>query len=702
MGRILSIAQGREGPNKALLGVNLAFALAAQAKGNIAVIDLSFTGNDTLELISGFRIERSVGDMARVMASMTWDGEGILKGYIPLSSSQVAFVKGLSPEDKLSFSSLQLCKLLQSVSAIYPYTLVIAPDDHTLSPEPFFAVSDAILLTFIPHLLSLREAKSTIHSLQSWHFPLSLVKPVAYTFAQKHPLSAEIVDEYLRVPVFSEIPMDTELISASINNGAPAILSEPHSGFSASTRELAKKLLNADTFQVARNASKGEPFVSAPEDDCHAADTSKAFDELKSKLHSRLITELQARNVDVSHLTDESQLQKTKETARTVLQELMAKETAALQREDRSRIIDELLDDVFGLGCLEQLLKDQAITEIMVNGPDTIYLEKKGKLTLAYGKRFPSTKQLMTAIERIVSPLGRRVNESSPLVDARLLDGSRVNIIIPPLALNGPTITIRKFSQKKLAAEDLIQFGALNKPMADFLKICVQLRKNIVVSGGTGSGKTTLLNIVSSFIPSDERICTIEDSAELKLPQEHVVRLESRPPSIEGTGEISIRRLVINALRMRPDRIVVGECRGGETLDMLQAMNTGHDGSLTTIHANTPKDGVARITTMVMMAGMDLSEKAIREQVASAVNIMVQLTRLSDGSRKVVEVAELCGIKNDAVDIVPLFKYKQTGIKEGKVQGAFVATGALPSFLHEAETHGLMLDKSIFTPGELQ
>jgi pilus assembly protein CpaF len=331
----------------------------------------------------------------------------------------------------------------------------------------------------------------------------------------------------------------------------------------------------------------------------------------------------------------------------------------------------------------------------MVNGTDHIYIEKQGKVFLS-PERYDSTTQLLTVIDRIVAPLGRRIDESSPLVDARLADGSRVNAVIPPIALGGPTLTIRKFSQKKLGIDDLIAFGALTPDMGAFLEICVKLRKNVVISGGTGSGKTTLLNVVASFIPDGERIVTIEDSAELKLPQQHVVRLEARPPSVEKTGEVSIRRLVINALRMRPDRIVVGECRSGETLDMLQAMNTGHDGSLTTLHANSPRDAVSRLITMSLMAGMELPERAIREQIGSAISIIVQLSRMGDGSRKVVEIAEVTGIENETVRLTPLFTYTQTGIENGKVSGTFASTGHIPSFFDEIATHGLQLDKQIF------
>ena len=359
---------------------------------------------------------------------------------------------------------------------------------------------------------------------------------------------------------------------------------------------------------------------------------------------------------------------------------------------DRGRLRKELADEVLGLGPLEDLLSDQAVSEVMVVDRATIYVEKGGKLQLT-GARFSSEDALRSAIERIVTPLGRRIDESTPMVDARLKDGSRVNAIIPPLALRGPCLTIRKFSQKKLVLEDLIQFGSLDERMARFLTRSVIARRNIVVSGGTGSGKTTLLNVLSSAIPEDERIITIEDAAELRLSQPHVVSLETRPANMEGRGEYSIRDLVRNALRMRPDRIVVGECRGGEALDMLQAMNTGHDGSLTTTHANSPEEAIARLETLVLMAGVDLPTRAIREQIAGSIHLVVQQARFVDGSRKITSIAEVVGIEDDGqVRLENIFEFHRLPSERGTVVGQYRATGYMPSFLNEFITMGLCPD----------
>jgi pilus assembly protein CpaF len=335
----------------------------------------------------------------------------------------------------------------------------------------------------------------------------------------------------------------------------------------------------------------------------------------------------------------------------------------------------------------------------MVNGPDVIYIEKNGKIVLS-PYTFSSSQQLMGVIERILAPIGRRIDEKSPYVDARLADGSRVHAIIPPLAIDGPTLTIRKFKKEKLGADDLIKYGSVTRDMSEFFKAVIESRLNVIISGGTGSGKTTLLNILSGMIPDYERIITVEDSAELKLQQDHTVRLESRPPNIEGEGEVTIRDLVKCTLRMRPDRIIVGECRSGEALDMLQAMNTGHDGSLTTIHSNSPSDCIRRLETLVMMAGMELPAKAIREQIASAINIVIQQTRLSDGSRKVTYVTEVNGLRGDEILLNDIFLFKQSGVdSNGKVVGKFVATGYIPRFIETLEARGISIPKGLFSVG---
>lgn len=368
-----------------------------------------------------------------------------------------------------------------------------------------------------------------------------------------------------------------------------------------------------------------------------------------------------------------------------------------LARADRQRIAGEVLDEILGFGPITPLLNDPEVTEVMVNGPDQVYVEKYGRLQKT-DVTFRDAAHVMRIIEKIVAPVGRRVDESMPMVDARLPDGSRVNVIIPPLSLKGPTITIRKFYRERLGMDDLIKLGTLTPEIAQFLEACVRGRLNIIVSGGTGSGKTTTLNVLSSFIPSDERIVTIEDAAELQLQQEHVVPLESRPPNIEGKGQVTIRDLVRNALRMRPDRIIVGEVRGGEALDMLQAMNTGHEGSLSTVHANSPRDALARIETMVLMAGMELPVRAIREQIAAAIDLIVHQSRLKDGSRRITHVTEVQGLEGQVVLLQELFVFRQKGVRDGRVVGEFAPTGIRPRFIDKLEARGIELPNEIFLP----
>lgn len=427
--------------------------------------------------------------------------------------------------------------------------------------------------------------------------------------------------------------------------------------------------------------------VSAP------ATTPQAgtYFDLKTRVQNKLLAELDP-SMDIT---------KTEEVRRTIMElfeQILSEENIVLSRPERQRLFEQITAEILGFGPLQPLLEDESITEIMVNGPKNIYVERKGKI-VRVPVTFESNDHVMRVIDRIVAPLGRRIDESSPYVDARLPDGSRVNAVIPPISLVGPTLTIRKFSKTPITIEQMVGFGSITPEAVEFLKACVIARLNVVISGGTGSGKTTLLNVLSGFIPADERILTIENAAELQLRQEHVVTLESRPANIEGRGEITIRQLVVNSLRMRPDRIVVGEIRDEAALDMLQAMNTGHDGSMTTAHSNSPRDTLARLETMTLMAGMDLPVRAIREQIAAAVDVVCHQERMRDGTRKVVNITEVSGMEGDVITTTDIFVFEQTGIENGKIVGRLRPTGLRPKFMDKIEAAGIHLPPTIFGVG---
>lgn len=477
-------------------------------------------------------------------------------------------------------------------------------------------------------------------------------------------------------PVDSPLPSDTGAAPATSEEFPPASDDAP---------SLSSLVLTA-------------PVPEAPAEPVPRAQVGKfdALAGLKHRVKQELLDRIGSRQSD-SSLSDVQ----LKDFATKELTRIVAEEQVPMSSEERVRLIRSVSDDVLGYGPLQVLLDDDSVTEIMVNGPDQIFIEQKGKVTLSEST-FATEQDLRHVIEKIVTQVGRRIDESSPLVDARLPDGSRVNAVIPPLAVKGSSLTIRKFAKDPLTVEDLIRFGSVSPQMAELLRACVEAHLNILVAGGTGTGKTTMLNVMSSFIPHGERIVTIEDAVELQLQQEHVVQLESRPANIEGRGEITIRDLLKNSLRMRPDRIVVGECRGGEALDMLQAMNTGHDGSLSTIHANSPRDTISRLETLVMMAGMDLPQRAIREQIASAIHVVVQLSRLRDGTRRVTHITEIQGMEGETVTLQDAFLFDwDAGVdpRTGRFRGTTRSTGVRPRFVDKFEDYGIKLHPSVFDPG---
>jgi pilus assembly protein CpaF len=533
-----------------------------------------------------------------------------------------------------------------------------------------------------PDITSVKAVNNTLSKLIKLHFNIENIDYILNKASQKGGIEISSINEAVKKTVKFSLPYFEDAPN-SINRGEPAVFAEPGSQFSKAVKLGAEELETGYSFKDISGSRKTET-----EPDKKGKEAA-----LKKKVHELLVKTLSNINIDINSVSDLKKADALKTTVKETVEKIFSEQAAEIENiEDRKRLIAEVISESLGYGPLEDLLNDSEISEIMVNSKDMVYAEKKGKLYLT-DKQFLSDKQILAVIERIVAPIGRRIDESNPLVDARLSDGSRVNAIIPPLALKGPCLTIRKFSKERLKADDLIRFGSLTREAAEFIKTCVKMRKNIVISGGTGSGKTTLLNIVSSFIPDDERIVTIEDSAELNLSQEHVVTLESRPPNIEGKGAITIRDLVKNALRMRPDRIIVGECRSGETLDMLQAMNTGHDGSLTTLHSNSPRDTLSRLETMVLMAGMDLPLKAIREQVSSAVDIIIHQSRFKDGSRRVTHITEVTGMESEIISTQDIFLLKEPAGIADAIIGSLKPTGIIPVFMEDADT---AIDRSIF------
>jgi Flp pilus assembly CpaF family ATPase len=547
-----------------------------------------------------------------------------------------------------------------------------------------------------------------------------MIKTILNRAESKGGVSVQEIKVLLNSEIISLVPSEGKAVGYAVNKGCPVVIDSPRSKISQAFAELSNKLIKDPNIfikrkdlhdirvRVTREREKKETILEKNLDEGKKmpqklAEEEDAIIQLKKKVQMRLLDEMDLKRLPLEKiLSDRNHMNNLRNRAKKIVTNIISQEAGGFisSAEVRAKIIKEILDEALGLGPLEDLLNNDAVTEVMVNNKDQVFIEEKGRLKLTT-KKFISNNQVRITIERVLAPLGRRIDESVPYVDARLKDGSRVNAIIPPLSLSGPTITIRKFSRKRLEMRELIRdFGSLSEDMGSFLKASVESRKNILVSGGTGSGKTTFLNILSSYLPGDERIVTIEDSAELQLHQNHWIRLESRPPNIEGKGAITIRELFRNTLRMRPDRIVVGECRGQEVLDMLQAMNTGHDGSMTTIHANSPRDVLIRLDSMILMSGVELPLRAIREMISSAIDLIVHTARLSDGSRKITRITEIAGMIDEThVNLQDIFNFRQTGVdKEQKVLGDFVPLGNIPTYYDEMKSRGIELPRDMFIP----
>jgi pilus assembly protein CpaF len=716
MGHIIAVVGGKGGVGKSVFAANLAIAYQMNFKQRSLILDLDFQSLGDQNIILGLNPPKTIVELTRTQVG-TWDPKAIspFMANSPQGFSLIGAPREAAVARDIDLDGLG--KFLKAATGIFPW--IVMDCGNGTEPHALKAMEQASLIFVVttPDVIVLNQTRRILSKVQELLFPPEMVQVVVNRYSANNVINAQMIQKSLNKAPYFAIPEDAATCEASLTKSQPFTLVNPGAAVSRSFSDLVRRMdqtkildqlakLNKPTGVAQKAAAVAAPADSGNGENGGAAGMLARsrnapvdpWTGMKLRVHKALIevVDMKKMNADVA---DSKQREVLREKTQKAILDVLAKEdlnTLCPTRELRAQLVKEVLDEALGLGPLEDLLADDSVTEIMVNARDQIYVEQGGKPGLSK-VTFSSEQQMMNVIERIVTPLGRRVDEKTPYVDARLADGSRVHVIIPPLALRGPTITIRKFPKKRILASDLVKFGSMTQEIADFLRACVEAKLNIVVSGGTGSGKTTLLNVLSNFIPATERIITVEDAAELQLGQEHVVRLETRPKNIEGEGEVSIRDLIKCCLRMRPDRIVVGECRGGEALDMLQAMNTGHSGSLTTVHANNPRECIGRLETLVMMAGMGLPLKAIRETVASAVNLIIQQSRLTDGSRKVTYVSEVLGMQGETVTIQDIFVFKQESLdKNRKIIGRFVPTGFIPKFVEEMEAKGMKISRGLF------
>ena len=697
---IIAVTGGKSGSGKSVLAANLALSFQKESKLPALLMDLDGKSCGDQNVIMGLS---SPLNLERFSLYNKAINQQSLKSIVAFHPSGMAYLSAVQGVDQRLACDVQMFKRqMFHLSQFFNYVVMdVGCDIGELQLEALNCAS-AVLIALTPEVLSMNRSRRLLSDLS--HLPASLFYLVVNK-DNKRGLNADLIGRTLSRTLLSVLPEDPDM-SDSLHSSKPFVLSRPSSAWSKNCYEIVRKLNQGPLQrgkQLGRKAlpQKKEAQGAGPDSASKPLDSEdKKIDPitlLRLQIHSELIKEMDLKK-DLTKAKDPAAKRELRQKTETAIARLVDMRGGDFSREERNKVIGLVLDEALGLGVLEQLLADKAVSEIMINGCRKIYCEKGGRLQLS-PLTVTSNRHLRNIIERIVTPLGRRIDEKTPYVDARLEDGSRVNAVIEPLAMDGPSVTIRKFPSERIIMDDLVfRFQSLTESMAGFVKICVEQGLNIVISGGTGSGKTTFLNVLSGFIPGGERIITIEDAAELQLKQDHVVRLETRPPNIEGEGEVSIRDLIKNSLRMRPDRIVVGECRDGAALDMLSAMNTGHDGSLTTVHANNPREAVARLENLCLMAGMELPAKAIREQIASAVNMVIQIGRLSDGSRKVKSITEVVGMQGDVVTLQEVFRFKEEGFSpSGKITGQFQASGIIPTCVEKFERKGIKIPRDLFT-----
>ena len=696
---VIGVIGGKGGVGKSVLAANLSCALQLEMRAQVLLLEADSKSCGDQNVIMGLRPPKNLTDVSSYTGSISAQSIGSIAAK---HASGVHYIGAVvNPEDPINPEPLLLKKQLESLSRFYKYIVIDLGCDPQELQMTLLESCDALLVVTAPEVLVVNQTLKLLNHLTAATLPSDMMQ-VVINKAGRGGLSPNAIQGTLKKPVIASIPLDDVTTANSLQRSTPFVLSQSKTPISMSYHDLVRKLtggLLQKLKTIAKPSGLGQS-ISSEESSSPLGSSSSSLSplvQLKLRVHNELIKAMDLKKGITDTQGDPNKEKALRQKTQQVVSQIVDKAGGGLSREERIQVIKEVIDEALGLGPLEDLLSDNNVTEIMVNGCDHIFVEKSGKLTLSKIS-FTSNLHLRNVIERIVTPLGRRIDEKTPYVDARLADGSRVNAVIEPLAIDGPALTIRKFAKDPITVDHYLNWGTLNKPIIDFLKICVEQGLNVVISGGTGSGKTTLLNTLSRFIPGDERIITIEDAAELQLNQEHLVRLETRPANMEGTGAISIRDLIVNSLRMRPDRIVVGECRDGAALDMLQAMNTGHDGSMTTTHANSPRECIGRLETLCLMAGMDLPLRAIREQIAGAADLIVQISRLSDGSRKVLSVTEVVGMQGDTITLQEIFRYKEEGFdKNRKIIGSFQAMGLIPSFIEKLEAKGVIIPRDIFT-----
>ncbi len=720
-GHIVAVVGGKGGVGKSIFAANLAIAYLQEFKQRPLIVDLDLTSLGDQNIILGHNPPKNIIDLSK-MPPGPMDPKTLSPFMVnaPAGYSYIA-----APRDAIMAQDLDLeglGKFLKTAPQIFNLIVVDCGNGMDVWSLKTLEYATAIFVITSADLIVVNQTKRVLAKIQELLFPPEIVQIVINKYSQNNIINPQMIQKNLNRPIFAAIPEDISVCDGSLAKSIPVCIAAPNSTVARAYHDVVRKMQQTNLLEqlakfkkptgVVKNmqmpsmggsaggghSASAEKGASGPGSRSHSAPLD-AWTAMKLRIHKALVEQMDLKKMSTDTGDSKQRLILREKTQKGVLDILQQEDTNALlsTRELKAQMIKEVLDEALGLGPLEDFLADESVTEIMVNARDQIYVEKMGKPQLSK-VHFSSELQMLNVIERIVTPLGRRVDEKVPYVDARLPDGSRVHVIIPPLALRGPTITIRKFPKKRIEAKDLVTYGSMTEEIADFLRCCVEAKLNIVVSGGTGSGKTTLLNVLSNFIPASERIITVEDSAELQLGQDHVVRLETRPKNIEGEGEVSIRDLIKCCLRMRPDRIVVGECRSGEALDMLQAMNTGHSGSLTTLHSNNPRECLSRLETLVMMAGLGLPAKAIKENIASAVGVIIQQSRLSDGSRKITYITEVTGMQGEVISLQDIFTFKQEGLdKKRKIIGRFIPTGFIPKFVEEMEEKGMKISRSLFS-----